>query len=238
MNLVNVIIILLLLLGFVVGFKRGFIKQTILSVGTVVLFVMSFKLKGVISPILYNYLPFIKLEGFFKNSSVINIVIYELIAFAIMLSILMIVFKLVLLIGNILDKAVKFTIILGIPSKVLGGVMGFIETYVIIYIVLIILMLPTFNIKQLNNSSIATKIINQTPVVSKYTKPITNSMTEINNLREIYKTGNNEKVINEEMLKILLENKIISKKQALKLYDDKKLNIDNAKTIINESGVE
>ena len=54
---VNVIILLFILVGGVVGLKRGFLKEGVSAIGTIIVLVLSFILKNPVSAILYNNLP-------------------------------------------------------------------------------------------------------------------------------------------------------------------------------------
>ena len=87
MNIVDVIILLFLGLGAVTGFIRGFFKQTVISVGTILVIVLSFILKNPLSMILYENLPFFKMGGLTS----LNILLYETFAFIICVAILSIV---------------------------------------------------------------------------------------------------------------------------------------------------
>ena len=97
MNIIDVLIILLILFGGFVGLKRGFTKELLSFVGFVLILVIAFILKNPISSFLYENLPFFGFSGSFKGITVLNILIYEVIAFLIVFSILMIIFKVLVL---------------------------------------------------------------------------------------------------------------------------------------------
>ena len=99
--IVDFLIIVFLLAGIVGGYKKGFLESTIRFIGGIVTFLGAYLLKGPLSIYLYTNLPFFKLDGFFEGLSVLNVIIYELIAFvvlwvlfSIILGILVKVFKL------------------------------------------------------------------------------------------------------------------------------------------------
>ena len=81
MNIVDIIIIVALLLGAISGFIRGFFKQTVMFVGTIIVVILSFILKNPLSLILYKNLPFFKFGGLTS----LNILMYEILAFIICL---------------------------------------------------------------------------------------------------------------------------------------------------------
>ena len=56
MNIVDTIILLGLFLGAVTGFVRGFFKQTVIFLGTILVVVLAFLIKNPLSTIMYQNL--------------------------------------------------------------------------------------------------------------------------------------------------------------------------------------
>ena len=81
MNIVDIVIVIFLLCGALIGFARGFIKETVIFVGTIVVVIGAFILKDVIAVFLYQNLPFINFGGFFKGITSLNIIFYEIVGF-------------------------------------------------------------------------------------------------------------------------------------------------------------
>lgn len=219
-NVVDCSIILLLILGVIIGFKSGIIKKLVSTFGMIACILVAYFLKGPVSGILYNLFPFFSFGGKIKGLTSLNILLYELIAFFLLFAILMIVYGVLVKLASITEKFLKATIVLSIPSKILGAVFGFIETYIIIFIILFIINMPMFNIKVFKESKMSNYILNNTPVISNVTEKALNSVNDINN--EINKDANTNE-INNKIMDILVDNKIISKKQAEKLIKNDKL---------------
>lgn len=238
MNIIDVIIILIILSGAVIGYKSGFTKQLISFVGFIVVIILSYLLKNYVSELLYTYLPFFKFGGVLKGVSVLNIVLYEMIAFMIVFSLLMIVFKVVLFVSKVFETLLKFTIILGIPSKLLGAVVGMIEYSIIVFIGLYILTLPIFQIEGMDHSKFKDQILYKTPILSHYTKDGLKVFTKINTLKDKYEDSINANEFNLEALDLLLEYKVVTPKSVQKLLDSKKLEIDNVDSILNKYDIE
>ena len=226
LSIVDVIIILIILLGGVVGFKEGVIKKLTSIIGLVVVVILSFVLKNYLSVFFYENLPFFDLWGMFKGVQVLNIVFYEMLAFIIIASVLTIIYRVLLGITGIIEKILKATIILSIPSKICGFIVGVIEYYIWVYIFLFILTLPVFNIKDLYESKVATYIITETPILSKYTGK---TLEIYNDLYSIIdnKENKNNKQINEEAMRLMLEYEIITPESARKLIDKNKVNVNS-----------
>ena len=87
MNLMDVVCILIILLFTVWGFKRGVIKSIVQLVGTCTVLVLAFVFKDFIANLLMDFLPFYNFGGVFNGISSINILIYELIAFILLLAV-------------------------------------------------------------------------------------------------------------------------------------------------------
>ena len=67
MNIVDIIIIVSIVLGVLIGFVRGFFKETVIFIGTILVVVLAFVLKNPLSLILYKNLPFFKFKGIFEG---------------------------------------------------------------------------------------------------------------------------------------------------------------------------
>lgn len=225
-NIIDAVIFLIVLLGGVIGFKEGVIKKLTSIVGLIIVVVLSFILKNNLSVFFYENLPFFDFWGVFKGVQVLNIVFYEMLAFLIIASVLTIVYKVILGITGIIEKILKATVILSIPSKILGFFVGLIENYIWVYIVLFILTLPIINFKMLYESKSAMFIMEKTPILSKYTDK---TLVIYNDLYEIIdnKESKTNEQINKESLELMLKHDIITKESAEKLIKKNKIAIED-----------
>lgn len=228
------IVILIILSGAVIGYKSGFTKQIISFFGFIIVILLSYLLKNYISELLYQYFPFFEFGGVLKGVTVLNILIYEVISFFIVFSILMIAFKLILFISKIFETLLKFTIILGIPSKLLGAAVGMVEYYIIAFFALYILTLPIFAIDGMENSKFKDPILKNTPILSHYTKDGLQVYEEFNELKDKYEVEQNVEQFNLEALDLFLKYKVITKDSVSKLVERKKLNIPNVDTVLSK----
>ena len=226
LNIVDVIIILIIGFGGILGFKEGVIQKTTSIVGLVLVVILSFILKNHLSVFFYENLPFFNLWGVFKGIQVLNIVFYEMVAFLIISSVLTIVYRVILGITGIIEKVLKATIILSIPSKIFGFLIGIVENYIWVYLFIFVLTLPVFNIKEIYESKTAMFIITETPILSKYTNKtldIYNDLYSIIDNRE----GKSNVQVNEEAMDLMLKYDIITPESAHKLIDRQKVDIDD-----------
>lgn len=234
MNLVDLIIIILLAFGALIGFKNGFTKQLVSFIGFLVLILVSYLFKNIISGFLYEYLPFFGFGGVLKGVTVLNIALYEIIAFLVVFSILMIVFRILLRVTGIFEKILKFTIILGIPSKILGAIVGVVEYFCYIFIALYILSMPVFHIDGFENSKLKSGILNNTPILSSITKDGLTVFEEFNDLKEKYDGKKSASEFNLEALDLFLKYKVVTVESVDRLKEKGKLSIPNMETIVNK----
>lgn len=234
MNIIDVIIILFILSGAVIGFKRGFTRQLVSLVSFFAIIILAFMFKNPVSIFLYQHLPFFKFGGILKGVTVLNIALYELIAFLFMTLILTIIFKILTIVTNIFEKILKMTIILSIPSKIAGAIVGIIENYIWIFIVLYILSFPIFNIDVINQSKYRNSILNNTPILSSFIEPTMNALTEFSELKNKYENTDNALEFNRETLDLFLKYDVITVESVDKLIEQDKLKIDDVDTILNK----
>ena len=232
MNIVDAILILAILLCGVLGYKVGFIRTVVSTLGTVVIFYLSYLFKNPLAEWFTFNLPFFRFFGFFKDITILNVVVYQLIAFLIIFSLLSIIYSLVVKLSGAIEKILKATIILGIPSKILGFIIGLIEGLFLSSIILMILTLPIFNIPYLKESKVKDAILEAVPIVSTVSSSNNKAINEITDLKETYEGSKED--FNAKTLDILLKYKVIEYDYAKKLYDIGKLDFKGAKKVINK----
>lgn len=224
LNIFDIGIILVLISFIVVGFKKGVIKELVSLVGIILVFILSWNLKGFIGNFLCLNLPFIEFKGAISNISSLNIMMYQMIAFIIIFSLLLGIYSISLKISRIVQKLVNMTLVLWIPSKILGAVVSFIKGYLILFIIFVFLMIPLGNYSIFKESTFIDIILNKTPIVSKHTSSFTKPISEIIDLS---KKVNNKKITakeaNKRAISIMINYDVIDKNTVEKLYEKKKL---------------
>lgn len=231
MNVVDFVIIIFLALGAVAGFKAGVIKKTTDFIGMFVIVILSFYLKNYLSVIMYENLPFFNFGGFIKGIDAINILMYEALAFVIVFIALLFILKVIVMVTGLIEKLLKATVILSIPSKILGIVVGTIEAYVYIFLVLVILTLPIFKIPYLKESKMANFILDNTPVLSSVSEEIVDIYDDVYTIVTERDSKTNEE-LNEEILELLIDKEVVTKESARKLVEKNKIHI-NDKSVVD-----
>lgn len=233
-SLVDAIIILLILMGGIVGYKNGFIKEGMQFVGMLFIVIVSFLLKDSLMVLLYENLPFFNFFGFIKGISAINILFYQLIAFLIIFLALTFILKVLIVITGFIEWMLKLTIFLKIPSKILGIFVGILEFYVYTFIILYVLNMPVFNLSYVADSKYGEAILNNTPILSTMVDDTVKAYTDV---WEIIKNKDDmtNAEVNTLVLVKLLDNKLITVDSAKKLVDANKIIITDKSILDNYS---
>lgn len=235
MNIVDALIILIILASGLVGFKRGVLKQTVSTVGFIIVVILAFYLKNPIAEFLSLHLPFFKFGGNFVNVTSINIILYQIISFILVVLLLEIVLGILIRITGIIEKILKFTIILGIPSKILGFIVGIVEGFIITFLVLFFFRQPSFNLSIFEGSKLTSPILNSTPVLSNVAKGLVDTVNDLYDLgNDYYEQKMDANTLNLKSIDVMLEHKIITADYVVKLVDANKIKIDGIDNVISK----
>ncbi len=233
MTILDSILILFLLCGAVLGFKKGAIKSLVALVGIIALVVISYYLKNPIAELLFKYCPFVNFSGSWEGLITLNILLYESIAYILVFVVLYSILSIILKVSGIIEKLLTMTIILGIPSKIIGAVLGFLEAVFFSFIILFVLIQFNSTNKLVSESTLAKSIIDKTPVVGTMVNDTYDAIMDINKLQEKYKNSKNKDAYNGEILKIMLSYNVVTKETTKMLIDSGKLNFPGAQVILD-----
>ena len=236
LNIFDVGIILLLIMFLIVGFKNGVIREAFALIGIIAVFILSFVFKGLLGNLMCIILPFFKLSGIIEGFSVINILIYQIIAFMLVFAILLTIYEIFLKISKFIQKLVNLTIILILPSKLLGAVVSLIKGVIVLFAVFIVLMIPLKNSELFTGSTMVNQILYKTPILSPSSNNYINTVEEIYNLAE--KVSNKKISTNDanlELLDMMLKHKIVNKSTVESLVKLHKLDdVNNIETVLQK----
>lgn len=228
--IVDVSIILILLMGAVVGFKRGIFKSAVMFIGAIVVIVLAYSLKNPVANLLYSFMPFFNFAGDFEGLTTLNLIIYEAIAFVIVYLLLMVLLRILIKVTGAFEKLLNFTIILGIPSKLLGALFGLVETFLFIFVALFLLnQIPATN-SIVTSSSSASHILTASPILSNITKSYYEAFEEVISIKD--QNMNDKEEYNRRCLEILIKYDIVDKNSVKELIANGKLNVSNAEEIL------
>lgn len=233
MNVVDIIIIVLLLLYVAKGFSNGVFKEGVTFVGGLFVVVLAFLFKNPISQFMYESFPFFKFSGMANGISVLNIIIYEIIAFLVLATVLLVLYDLILKLTNVLEKVLRWTFVFALPSKILGAVVGFVEGVVIVFFLLFICIQFEMTRPYINESKYGDAILSQTPVLAPAIEPTYKSLKEIHAILDKYKDSEDRDAANLESLEILLKYKVLTTESARTLVSNGKLTMAGVEELID-----
>ena len=234
MSIFDILIIVLILFGMYLGYQRGVVKE--LSDFAILLFsmIIASPVSKLLCSLLYPVLPFYNFTGSIKGLKSLNIILYRVIFYFLILIILISIIRTVLLKLGLLRKITDTMVEAGIISKLLGLLVAFPLMIVFLYNVMFILNSPFINLDFTNDSKGYKMILEKTLIISKQNERVylcENDTKKIVNGK--YNTDKNYKIANDKILKSSIEHKLISYKNTKKLKDKKKLN-GKRKTVVDE----
>lgn len=230
MKIIDIIILVILAIFAISGFKKGVLQSLVSLVGFIIILVLAYNLKNVVGDFFVLNLPFMKFGQFLGGASSLNIIMYQALAFAIILVLLSVVYLAVVSITGIIEKILKMTIVLGIPSKLLGLFVGFIEGYMIVYLLLFFLAQPFWKIEVFENSDYANFILSKTPVLSGIGEKTLEIYNEVYDLTKI--KDSNE--LDLKMADIILKENVTSVSTMQKLVNSGKIKINGIENVLNK----
>ncbi|RBW71528.1 CvpA family protein [Bacillus taeanensis] len=166
--MIDLILFILLLGGFFLGLKRGLILQVFHLTGFIVAFLVAYLYFDQLAPHLKLWIPYPMAgeEGVGTVLETLNVesVYYRGIAFAMLFFGTKLVMQ---IIGSMLDFLADLPILRTINAW-LGGALGFLEIYLVIFLVLYIAaIVPAAPLQQaFEESVIASNIVKHTPIFS------------------------------------------------------------------------
>ena len=230
--IIDIIILMFLAIGAIVGFKRGVIQSAVMFAGAIFCIILAYALKNPIASIFYEFLPFFNFGGIFEGLTVLNLVLYEVLAFIIVYVILLVILQIIIKISGVIEKILKFTIVLGIPSKLLGALFGIFESFLFVFIGLFVLSQIPATTEFIQQGKLPNAIMTSSPVLSDLTKEYYNSFKDIISIKDT--NIHNKKEYNLKTLEIMLKHHIVKKEAVENLIDRGKLNIEGAEEVLKK----
>lgn len=227
MNFVDIIGIAFLILGALAGFHKGVIKSLVQLIGTVCVAIIAYELKGYVAGFLMDKLPFFDFGGIFHGVTAMTILMYELASFVVIYILLYCILNILISLSGVIEKLLKMTIVLAIPSKILGLIVGAIEGLAFAFLVLFIMFHIPLTTNYVKDSTSGLILLERMPFMSTVMNKTTLALNDINDLANKFKENDNRKELNIQVLSTLIHYKIITKEEVEKLGKTDKLDIEN-----------
>ncbi|KFZ43950.1 hypothetical protein CS060_11360 [Anoxybacillus flavithermus] len=171
--MIDLLICFILLMGLMIGLKRGFILQFIHMTGFLIAFLVAYNYYDQLAPRLKLWVPYPSFgDGetmkLLIESTNLDEAYYRAIAFAVLFFVAKIVMQ---MIGSMLDFVAQLPLLKSV-NRWAGGALGFMEVYLLLFVLLYVsALVPVSAIQQpLHNSFIASFIVKHTPILSNFVK--------------------------------------------------------------------
>ena len=223
--IINIIIIAFIISETYSGYKKGFFESSVRFLGFCLSLIGAYIIKTPLAQILYLNLPFFKFGGLFNGVSALNIIAYEVIAFIIVFVFLTIIVNVIYKITGLIDKLISAIFFLGIPNKILGAVVGFVQSFIILYFAIFAIKVAGNFLGMEMKPSLADSIIN-IPVLKNTFGDTLKSLDEITEIAKNYENIKNKDEFNNKALDILIDNNILTEENLEKMIKSGKFNVD------------
>lgn len=219
---INIIIVVFVISEVFAGMKKGFFESSIRFVGFIASVIGAYLLKNPISVLLYTHMPFFEFGGLFKGVSALNIIVYELIAFVLVFIFLMILVKIACKVTGIIDRIMSMVFLLGIPNKILGGIVGFVQSLIFLYFVIFAVKVVGNLVGMEMRPSLA-DVVMEVPILKDTFGDTLDSLDDITALATEYEDTKDKDEFNNKALEILVEYNIITEENLEILIESGKI---------------
>lgn len=173
--MLDLAILAFLIIGLLVGLRRGLILQIIHITGFIVAFIVAYVYYDELAPKLHLWIPFPSMgdtSSFQMLFSTVGLdtAYYNAIAFAMIFFATKIIWR---MLGSMLDFIAHLPILKQL-NRWGGGILGFTEVYLVMFIILYIAaLLPMATVQgAINSSFLAETIVKDTPFLSEQVKEL------------------------------------------------------------------
>jgi len=234
MSVLDIGAIVIILLGALLGFKKGAIKSLIQLVGIVAIVIVAYQFKGLLGNFFIRFLPFFNFGGALNELYAMNLLVYQGIAFVIIFVLLYCILNILINLSGILDLLVKLTIILELPSKIIGAILGAVEAVVFVFILGFTMLQIGQTQKYVMESKVTKTIVERTPVVRDVFAGTISASMDIYKSIENYQTTKNSVATNLEIITYLMQVGMVDDTLVQEAIDNGKLHMPNV--VVSQGG--
>lgn len=231
MAFIDIVALVLIVLGALLGFKKGAIKSLVQLIGLVSITIVAYQFKGNIGDLLIKNLPFINWGGAVNELYSLNLLFYQSIAFVVIFILLYCLLNILIDLSGVIELLLKLTIVLEIPSKILGLILGAVESIVFVFILGTCLLCFNNTQKYVMESTVTRKIVERTPIVNMIFRTAIGAAENVYETLNDYKEAEDKEAIkletNLEIIRILIKYDIVDAKLVQKCIDNGKLRMEN-----------
>lgn len=221
MNVVDIVIIVLAVLGGINGYRKGIVRTSIQLVGSAAIAILSYTFKDILADFLIDFMPFLQYKGAFLGLSSINIVVYQIVSFVVIYVLFYCLLNILLGASGLIDTLIKLTVVLKTPSKIMAGLLGILDGLVFAFLLAFVALHLGLSEKYVMESKMGIILLERTPFLSTVMAKSTLSLEEICNLVNYRDESVDDNTLNAEVLQTLIHYKIITSQKAMEIKKEK-----------------
>ena len=230
MNYIEIIMIIFILLGLIVGWSKGFWKTGTDLLAIFISMVIASMFKKPLAILLMKILPFIE---FGKDIYSLNIIFYYIIAYFVIFLLIMVIYQAIMIRTGLDEKLVEKGFSSNILSKSISSILGLPFMIIILYNLLLVVNFSYINVKAIDDSNMINSFFTKMLILNNTNSNLylaEENASEYLHKKLYKKLSNKEKdniIIYEFYLNDLVDSNTIStlkkqgkiKKDVTKIYD-------------------
>ena len=174
MTFIDVIIILIMIIGLIIGWNGGFFKTAIDIFSLFVSMVIAGLLKGPLGNLLASFIPFMNMKGLYS----LNIIMYQLIAYFLILLLVLGIYQGIMKRSKLDDKISDKSLTAQLPSKLIGAVLGIALSIIFTYNILLVVKFPSFDGSWIRDSYFTSRVLENSFMLSDINKKLYDASDE------------------------------------------------------------
>lgn len=163
MNYIEIIMIIFILVGLIVGWSKGFWKTGTDLLAMFISMVIASMLKKPLAILLMKILPFIE---FGKDIYSLNILFYYIIAYFVIFLLIMVIYQAIMIRTGLDEILVEKSFSSSILSKSISSILGLPFMIIVLYNLLLIVNFPYINVKAIDNSNLIDRFFTKTLILN------------------------------------------------------------------------
>lgn len=226
MKIVMIMLFSLVLALFAyIGYKKGVFKQLISFVLFVLMTITAYKLRVFPASLCIKYLPFFNFGGAYNKVYSLNILIYQIISFIVILVLIYCIIYIIIGLTGISEYLTKKQLSFDLISKLFGLLFGLFEGFIVSFVISVCLLQFPMTQSLIMNNKVLKGMVEKTPIVSRVFSSTIVSSQEFYFVSQDKAMSPEEK--NLEMIRKLIRYEIISARTVQINIDNGKLRLDN-----------
>ncbi len=228
MNYVDLGMFAIIIVSALLGWKNGVIKSTVKLIVLIVVGILAYQLKTPLANFLIGVMPFFNFAGIFEGIQGINILFYHAVSFIFVFIMLYSILSILISVAGVFDKLLKMTVILYLPDKILGAIVGLIEGVAVSFVIIFTMSGVPHLQEYVDDSLYASRVLSRTPIIRQVLANSTNATQDISDAITEYEKTDDKDTFHIDVINALIKYGIITADEVEKLIEEEKINLSGA----------